>query len=361
MTRPEAAPSPLTLGAVARLVGGRLEGDPELAVQAVAPVEEAGASEIAFLAAKRYVKHARESAAGSFLVAEELERYVAERPRVVVAEPHRALVILLRRLHPGERTPAGIHPTAALGSGVRLGEDVGIGPYAVLGDGVEVGAGSRIGAHAVVGAASALGRDCTLHPHVVLYPGTRLGDRVIVHSGTVLGADGFGYAFFGGAHQRIPHVGRVVLGNDVEIGANSAVDRGSIGDTVVEEDVKVDNLVQIAHSVRIGAHSLMAGMVGIAGSARIGRDVWMGGQAGVANHLEIGDGARLAAAAKVLRDVPPGVTVSGYPARAHREELLRQAALARLPRLQERVAALEAEVAALRRQGAGASGPRPRP
>jgi UDP-3-O-[3-hydroxymyristoyl] glucosamine N-acyltransferase len=187
MMRPQPAPSPLTLGAVAALVAGRLEGDPALPVRAVASVEEAGPSEIAFLAAKRYVKHVARSAAGSFLVSDEMEPHIQDRPRVVVAEPHRALVILLRGIHPEVRTLGGVHPTAVLGSGVRLGEDVGIGPYAVLGDGVEVGAGSRIGAHVVVGARARLGRDCTLHPQVVLYPGTELGDRVIVHSGTASG------------------------------------------------------------------------------------------------------------------------------------------------------------------------------
>ncbi len=343
----------LTLGDASRLVGGRLEGDPGLTVTGVAPVEEAGDTELAFLAAKRYVRHVPLSRAGAFLVSGDLEARVCPRPRIVVEDPHRALVLLLRRLHPEEPASAAVHPTAVLGRRVRLGEGVAVGPYAVLDDDVEVGDGSRIGAHVVVGSACRLGQGCTLHPQVVLYPRTVLGAGVIVHSGTVLGADGFGYAWFDGAHQRIPHVGRVVLGDDVEIGANSAVDRGSIGDTVLGSGVKLDNLVHIAHNVHVGEESLLAGMVGIAGSTRIGKGVWMGGQAGVINHLDIGDGARLAAAAKVLRDVPAGETVSGHPARPHREELHRQAHLGRLPRLMERVEALEAELESLRKARPG--------
>jgi UDP-3-O-[3-hydroxymyristoyl] glucosamine N-acyltransferase len=350
MTPPsDASQAPLTLGEASRLAGGRLEGDPDLLVTALAPVEEARCNELAFLAAKRYTRYARGSAAGAFLVSRELEAWVAERPRVVVEEPHRALVLLLRRLHPQEPRCPAVHPTAVLGAGASLGAGVSVGPYAVVDEDAQVGDGTSVGAHAVVGARCRVGRRCTLHPQVVLYPGTVLGDGVIVHSGTVLGADGFGYAWFDGAHQRIPHVGRVVLGDDVEIGANAAVDRGSIGDTVVGRGTKVDNLVQIAHNVRLGEDSLLAGMVGIAGSARIGGGVWMGGQAGVGNHVEIGDGARLAAAAKALRDVPAGETVSGNPARPHREELQRQAHLGRLPGLLERVEALEVELAALRK------------
>jgi len=347
MDRLEALAAPLTLSAASALVKGRFEGDPDVPVTALAPLEGAASTEMAFLATKRYVRFVADSGAGSFLVSEAMESYVATRARVVVREPYRALISLLGRLHPRSERPAHVHPTAVVGQDVRLGAGVDVGPYAVLEDGVEVGDGSRVGAHVVVGDGCRIGRDCTLHPHVVLYPRTELGDRVIVHSGTVLGSDGFGYAWFDEAHQRIPHVGRVLLGDDVEIGAVSAVDRGTIGDTVVEEGVKVDNLVQIAHNVRIGAHSLLAGMAGVAGSARIGKGVWIGGQAGVVDHLEVGDGARLTVGCKVLRDVPPGETLSGYPARPHREELARQAHLSRLSRLLERVSALEARVEAL--------------
>lgn len=341
-------PTPLTLGSIATLVGGRLEGDGDLPLTGIAPVEEAEASEIAFLAAKRYTRYVAASAAGAFLVSEDMEAYAKDRPRVVVTEPHRALVVLLRHLEPAEPVREGVHPTAVVRDGVTLGTGVSVGPYAVIEDNAVVGDGTRIGAHVVVGRDVVIGRHGLLHPHVVLYPNTRLGDRVIVHSGTVLGADGFGYTFFDGAHQRIPHLGRALIGDDVEIGANTCVDRGSIGDTVLEPGVKLDNLVQIAHNVRVGALSLLAGLVGIAGSTRIGKGVWFGGQVGVINHLEIGDGARMAVASKVMRDIPAGETVSGHPARPHREDMNRQALMGRLPKLVERIKKLEAEVEALR-------------
>ena len=341
-------PLTLTLGDLATLVSGRLEGDADIQITGVAAVEDADASQVAFLSSKRYVRHVADSRAGAFMVSADLESHVADRPRVVVTEPHRALIAVLRHVQPPEEHHPGVHPTAVLGRGVKLGNDVSIGPYVVLDDAVEVGDRTRIGAHVVVGKGARIGKDCTLHPQVVLYANTQLGDRVILHSGAVLGADGFGYSFFDGAHQRIPHLGRTVIQDDVEIGANSAVDRGSIGDTVLEPGVKVDNLVQIAHNVRIGALSMLAGMVGIAGSTRIGKGVWMGGQVGIINHLDIGDGARLAVATKVMKDVPAGETMSGHPARPHREDMQRQAAASRVPKLMERLRALEAEVKALR-------------
>jgi len=347
-SRPTREPHTLTLAAVAELAGGELHGDGTREIRGLGPVDEAGPHELAMLTSKKYAKYVPEARAGAFLVTTALERYVpSERPRVVVGNPSRALLALLDHFHPREPEPAGVHPTAVLGRGVRLGENVAIGPYAVLGDGVEVGDGSRIGAHTVLGRDVRVGKDCTLHPHVVLYPGSVLGDRVILHAGVRIGADGFGYVQLDGEHRRIPHVGRAVIRSDVEIGANTTVDRGSIGDTVVEEGVKLDNLVMIAHNVRVGAGSMLAAMVGVAGSTRLGKGVWAGGQAGLINHLDVGDGVRIAVATKVMRDVPPGETISGHPARPHREDLTRQAHVGRLEKLFERVKALEAAVEAL--------------
>lgn len=340
---------PPTIAEIADLVGGTLRGNADFTVRGIASVEEAGPEDVAFFAAKRYAKYVPGSRAGAFLTSEEMEGFIPDAlPRVVVKEPHRALIDVIRRVYPEERPPATVHPTAVLGNDVRLGQNVGIGPYAVLEDGVEVGDGSRIGPHVVLGRNAKVGENCTLHAQVVLYPNTSVGDRVILHTGTCLGADGFGYSFFDGAHHRIPHVGRCIVGDDVEIGVNSAVDRGSIGDTVIEQGAKIDNLVQVGHNVKMGALSMVAGMAGIAGSTRIGKGVWMGGQVGIINHLEIGDGARLAVAAKVMRDVPAGETMSGHPARPHREDMRRQAQVARVPKLLDRIAALEAVVEELR-------------
>jgi UDP-3-O-[3-hydroxymyristoyl] glucosamine N-acyltransferase len=189
----------------------------------------------------------------------------------------------------------------------------------------------------VLGAGTTVGNRCTLHPHVVAYPGTEIGSDVILHSGVRVGSDGFGYTTVEGRHEKLPQVGRAVIRDGVEVGANTTIDRGSLGDTVVDEGAKIDNLVQVAHNVRVGAGSMLAALVGIAGSTRIGRGVWLGGRASAINHLEIGDGARVTFGSTVTRDVAPNETVSGYPARPHREELRKQAHLARLPELLERV------------------------
>lgn len=345
-------PSTLTLQDVTDLVGGRLVGDGTATIRGIAPLEEAESDQLGLLAAKRYVRFVGQSRAAALLVSEELETHVTDaRPLVVVADAHRALVPLLERLHPEEPVEPAIHPTAVVGKGVRLGVDVTLDPYCVVEDGAEIGDGCRIGAHAVVGRQSRLGAGCTLHPHVVLYPRTVLGNGVVVHSGTCLGVDGFGYTFVDGAHHKVPQVGRCVVEDDVEIGSNTTVDRGSIGDTVVGRGSKLDNLIQLGHNVRVGALSIMAAMTGIAGSTRIGRGVLFGGQSGASGHLDIGDEARVAAAARVMRDVPAGETVAGDPARPNREYLRWRAQLDRLPRLSDRVKALEQAVDELRERG----------
>ncbi|MGD8728766.1 MAG: UDP-3-O-(3-hydroxymyristoyl)glucosamine N-acyltransferase [Gemmatimonadota bacterium] len=333
---------PLSLAHLAELVGGRVEGDGSVVVEGVAPLDEAGPTQLGFLALRRYSRLLDGCDAAAFLTSPELSGLLPDgAARVVSTEPYVALRTLLRHFHP-ERVPgADVHPTAILGRGVRLGTGVRIRPYAVLEDDVSVGAGTRIGAHCVIGAGTAIGERCVLHPHVVTYPDSVVGSEVTLHSGARIGSDGFGYTQVGEEHLKMPQVGRAVIEDGVEIGANTTVDRGSLGDTVVGYGSKIDNLVQVAHNVRIGAGSLLAALVGIAGSTRIGKGAWLGGRASAINHLEIGDGAQVAFGSTVMRDVPPGETVSGSPSRPHRETLRRQALTGRLERLVARVEKLE--------------------
>ena len=328
----------LTMKEIAELVGGKLEGDGGLWVSGIGPVDEADVGQMAFLARKRYARYVPGSRASSFLVSSDLQVYVPSHvPRIIVEEPYRALRTLLKRFHPPQPHSAHVHPTAVIGLGVELGNGVSVGPYAVIEDDAQIGDGCRIGPHCVIGRGSSLGKECLLHPQVVTYEETVIGDRVVVHSGVRLGSDGFGFTL----------VGRCVIEDDVEIGANATIDRGSLGDTVVGRGSKTDNLVHLAHNVKVGAGSLFAALVGVAGSTRIGKGVWMGGQVGVSDHLDIGDGARLAIATKLMRDVPGGQTVSGHPAREHREQLKKQANLSRLPSLVERIGMLEEKLADL--------------
>jgi len=334
--------SALTLQEVAALAGGRALGAGSTKIVRIAPVDEAGPDDMAFVALQRYARFVEASRAGSFLVSEGLEEALpAGAPRVVVADPYRALSLLLAHFCPDTAVLPAIHPTSVLGRGVRLGKGVRVDAYAVLGADVVVGAGTTIGAHCVVAGGTRIGDRCTLHPHVVVYRDAWIGSDVVLHAGVRVGSDGFGYRAEGGQHHKMPQVGRAVIHDRAEIGANSTIDRGSLGDTVVGEGVKIDNLVQIAHNVKVGAASLIAALVGIAGSTRIGRGVWLGGRASAINHLDIGDGARVTFGSTVTRDVPAGETVSGYPARPHREELRKQAFSARLPKLHERLQRIE--------------------
>lgn len=324
----------LTAESIAAAVGGRLVGDPQATVTEVAPLDRAKSHQLTFLAAARYAPLLAAADAGIVLVTPALaDSPGPARARVVVEEPHDAMVSLLDVLYPRAVHVPGIHPTAVLGRGVSLGDRISIGPYVVLGHGARIGEGTVLHAHAVVGEGVSIGAESEILDHVTLYAGAVVGDRVRIHSGARIGSDGFGYVFRDGAHHKIPHVGRCVIESDVEIGANTTIDRGSIDDTIIGTGTRIDNLVHIAHNVRVGRLCLIMAQVGVAGSVRLGDGCILAGQVGVSGHHTIGAGARLAAQAGVFGDIPAGETWSGYPARPHREALRAQAALFKLPAL----------------------------
>lgn len=305
-------------------------------VAGIAPLERAGPGDLSFLASPRYVPYFERTSASVVLVAPALEAAPGgPETRIIVAEPYAALLVVLPVLYPQAVWEPGIHPTAALGRGATWQEPVAIGPHAVIGAGVQLGKNVRIGAGCVLGDGVAVGDDTQLYSGVTLYSGTALGKRVIVHAGAVLGSDGFGYipGKGGEEHRKIPHVGRCLIGDDIEIGANTCIDRGSVDDTVIGSGTKIDNLVHIAHNVRIGARCLIMAQAGIAGSTQVEDEVIIGGQAGVSDHLTIGRGARLLVQSGHIADVPADATMFGTPSRAHREYLRAQVAMYRLARI----------------------------
>jgi UDP-3-O-[3-hydroxymyristoyl] glucosamine N-acyltransferase len=328
----------ITAGQLARAVKGRLRGDPERVLTGIRSLEEAGEADLSFLANPRYLGQARHSRAGVIVCA---GGALEGRDRIEVDHPHLALAAAIGLLHPAAAPPTGIDPRAAVGRDCRLGEGVSLGAHAVVGDRCRLG--DRVVLHpgVVLGADVTLGDDCVLHPTVVVYPGCSLGSRVVVHAGTVIGSDGFGYATLEGTHHKIPHVGTVVVEDDVEIGAGATVDRATLGRTLIGAGTKIDNLVMVAHNVEIGPGSLLVAQSGVAGSTRLGRGVVLAGQSGAAGHLRLGDGSQVAAKSAVLQDLADGATVAGTPAIPLRAWRRAQAAFARLPEMLRRLRRLE--------------------
>lgn len=336
----------MTVDEVAVLVGGQVRGDGARVVRGVRSPRDAASDDLAFVSDARYLSEVESSRAKAVVVTADLEAELPvdeTRPRslVVVEDGQGALLVLLEHFQPEKQAPVGVHPTAVVGRDVSLGDEVWIGPYAVVGDGSAIGARAQLAAHVVVGAGCAIGADTVLHPHAVLYPGVELGERVVLHSGARVGVEGFGYIPGEDGMRKIPHLGPCVIEDDVEIGANSCVDRGSLDRTLVGRGTKLDNLVHIGHNVRVGEHTLMAALVGIAGSVHIGAGTMWGGQSGAVDHRTVGDGARIAGKAGVSNDVAPGETVMGYPSRPYGEHMKAMAGLYRLDRLRDRVRKLE--------------------
>lgn len=332
----------MTLAEAARATGGRVLGDGSLTFQRISPVHDAGPRDLAMLADRRYANDLSACGGRALLVSEALSGLEGgPAHRVVVADPHAALIDLLPLLYPEPPRARAVHPTAVIHPSVAVPRRGSVGPHAVVRAGATLGEGARIGAGCFVDEGVSVGAETVLHPNVTLYAGSVLGDRVIVHAGARIGVDGFGYVSSGGVRRKVPQVGGCVVEDDVEIGANCTIDRGSIGHTVIGAGSKLDNLVHIGHNVTIGPGSMLVAQVGVAGSVRTGAGVEMGGQAGISGHLRIGDRARIAAQAGVIGDVEPGQTVSGYPARDHKSYLRSMASLMKLPDLMRRMGRLE--------------------
>ena len=341
----------LTVGELAQSLGGELRaGAPETAITGVSSLAEAGEGEISFFANPKYLAALRRSRASAILVPREFPP-ATEWPGALIAvdDPALAFAALLERFTPPPVVDVpGVAPTALLGRGVELGENVSVGPYAVIENGVRLGDGVVVGAHDFIGEGSVVGAGSRLYPHVTIRERCRIGRRVIIHCGVVIGSDGFGFEQKEGRHVKVPQTGIVQIDDDVEIGANTTIDRARFGRTHIGEGTKIDNLVQVAHNVVVGPHSILCAQAGISGSTRLGQYVTMAGQTGAVGHIEIGDQAVLAVKAGVIKDVPAKAVMFGYPAEPLEDAKESFARIRRLPKLIERVKKLEAELEALK-------------
>lgn len=326
----------LSLAAAVKLVEGQLEGytgEPEaLQLTAINTLADASNSELSFLANKRYRADLHTTQAAAVLVGRDVK--VHEGQCVIrVDDAYLAFAYVQRFFHPQMLASGQRHASAVIDATATLADDVEVDAGAVIGANVAIASGSRIGAGCIVGAGVQIGHNTLLHPKSVIADDCILGSDVILQIGAVIGSDGFGYAWSGSRHVKIPQAGRVIIKDDVEIGANTCIDRGAIGDTVIERGVKLDNQIQIAHNVRIGAYSVMASQVGISGSTSVGSGCQFGGQTGLAGHLRVGDGVTLAGKSGVISDLAAGGVYAGFPAMPHRLWLKVSALTNKLPEL----------------------------
>jgi UDP-3-O-[3-hydroxymyristoyl] glucosamine N-acyltransferase len=323
-----------TLGQLAEVVGGTLldPADRDLSISAAMPFHSAVASSITFLSRDRRISV--DTPCGASAVIVDRGRGSVGVPTIEVDQPLDAMLLIAELFQPKlPVSPPGVHATAVVDPSATIDPTASIGPYVVIEAHVKVGARTTIHSHTVVRAYSILGDEVTLHPHVVLYPFTEVGDRTVLHSGVILGCDGFGYKPNHPVHLKVPQLGNVVVSTDVEIGANSTIDRATLGSTTIGMSTKIDNQVMIGHNCQIGPRNIMAAHTGLSGSCKTGDMVWMAGKVGLADHLTIGDGALLLAGSGVARDIKPGERVVGSPARPFREFAVEQAALSKVPGL----------------------------
>ncbi|MDP2397492.1 MAG: UDP-3-O-(3-hydroxymyristoyl)glucosamine N-acyltransferase [Burkholderiales bacterium] len=343
-------PSPLSLSEIVSRLGGEIIGDSALKVRQVATLETAAPDTIAFFANERYLAQLRSTQAGAVIVGLPLSGTL-DIPHIVAANPYAYFARVSALFNPPDAHAAGCHPAAVIDQAARIGSGVHVGAHAVIEANADIGDGCSIGAGSYVGPGVVIGAEGEIYPNVSIYQDCVIGRRVIIHSGAVIGADGFGIAMEGERWLKVPQIGRVRIGDDVEIGANTTIDRGAIDDTVIEEGVKLDNQIQVGHNVRIGAHTAIAACVGIAGSSRIGRFCRIGGASGIAGHLSIADRVEISAHTLITKSITEAGTYTGaYPFESNRDWRRNAASLRSLGELASRVRVLERELQ-LRKKG----------
>ena len=330
---------PYTIADIAKRLGGEVFGDPSLVLNGFAPADRAQPGELTFTKNENYFARAEQSAASAIII--DGPSTSSRKTIICVPNARVAFAKVLPLFFPEPVFPAGIHPTAIIPASARVDLTAHIGPYCVLGEKVRIGPRSVLQGLNYVGADCLLGEDVNLFPNVTLYPATEVGNRVRIHSGTVVGSDGFGYVLDNGVHRKVPQIGNVILCDDVELGANVTIDRGALGPTIVGKGTKIDNLVQLGHNVTVGEHCILVSQVGIAGSTKLGNYVILGGQVGMAGHLKIGNRVSVAAQSGVMTNIPDGEKWLWTPAQPDRQAKRQMIALQQLPELIRRVKELE--------------------
>ena len=332
---------------IAALVQGVVVGDDKCMVSALSPIDHVLDGALVFAEGADNLKLAEASNASAILVSNDIKQI--SKPIIQVANPFKAFIHLLRHFYPEHPSVIGVHPTAIIGDNVTLGKNLSIAPYVVIESGSNIGDDCIIKSHVHIGHNVTIGENTTIHPHVTIYDNCKLGARVSIHASTVIGSDGFGYMFENGKHVKVPHVGHVIIEDDVEIGANTVIDRATLGATVIGEGTKVDNLVQIAHSVRLGKHNILCAFTGIAGSSTSGNHVIFAANVGVSDHVRIDDGVILGARAGVppKKHLKQGNIYLGNPARPKDKAIEQELATTRIPFMRKNIRALSEKVVQL--------------
>lgn len=341
---------PVTLRELADYCGARIEGgDASVLIHSAADIINAQNGQVTQLTNSRYGGHIKDSTASACFIAEgfAVENVPISMALLVCADPEISFIKAVELLHPARIYSRQISPQAVLEDKVVLGDELYIGPYAVIGENAIIGNGSEILAGVYIGKNAKIGKNCRIHPYAVIYDDVEVGDNVIIHSGAVIGAEGFGYKFRNGAHVKVPQVGNVVIADNVEIGANTCIDRGALGSTVIGTGSKIDNLVQIGHNNKVGKHVIMCGQTGVSGSCTIEDYAILAGSAGVADHVTIGRGAVVMARSGIAGDVKAGAQVFGSPAKDKKIAYREQVAISKLPELLKRVKMLEDKLSLL--------------